>query len=234
MTSGAIPVARGCGRRVKRGIYAELGLSPFGRPVEDFLMDPPVALPEGLELAPQGVTFIERDGVTHLIDWVGSTHYPNIADFVEEIRRFGLSRRLPQNIDFGRLSVASRLIFVHARAFIEDAGARQGYRAPDDAPFVCLRDIEAHQKGTEEMCASMWWEDVEGVNEDGVREMPSFEYTPRRPRPEVEARTYRPGIFGSFPIGRLVVVNDPDDQEGTEKARSKAANSEFAVDLVDE
>lgn len=242
--NAAIPVERGCGRRMKRGIYAELGLSPFGRPVEDFLMDPPVSV-EGLDIAAQGVTWIERDGVWHLIDWVGSNHYPNIADFVEEIRNFGLSRRLPSNIDFGRLGITSRLIAVHARAIIENEAVRRGYRASYDAPYVCLRGIEDHQKGVPETCASMWWEDVEGVKEvdivtsDGevkglVRTMPSFSYTPKKARPEVQGRIYRPAIFGSFPIGRLVVVNDPDAPEETGRVMLKASASVFDVDLVEE
>lgn len=242
----AIPVERGCGRRQKGGIYAELGLSPFGgRPVEDFLMDPPVSV-EGLDIAAQGVTWIERDGVWHLIDWVGANHYPNITDFVEEIRNFGLSRRLPSNIDFARLTLESRLIAVHARAIIENEAVRRGYRASYDAPFVCLRGIEGHEKGVPETCASMWWEDVEGAEEaevvgsdcetkEFVRTMPSFSYIPPKIRPEdIEGRVYRPGIFGSFPIGRLVVVNDPDDQDGTEAAKTKAGNSPFDVDLVEE
>ncbi len=241
--NAAIPVERGCGRRMKRGIYAELGLSPFGRPVEDFLMDPPISV-EGLDIAAQGVTWIERDGAWHLIDWVGSNYYPNIADFVEEIRNFGLSRRLPSNVDFGRLTVASRLIAVHARAIIENEAVRRGYRATYDAPFVCLRGIEGHEKGVPETCASMWWEDVEGTKEvdivtsDGeirafVRTMPSFSYTPKA-RPEVQGRVYHPGIFGSFPIGRLVVVNDPEAQEETQKVIEKAQGSAFVVDLVEE
>lgn len=248
MTTGAIAVERGCGRRQKGGIYAELGLSPYGRPVEDFLMDPPVDV-EGLDIAAQGVTWIERDGAWHLIDWIGSSHYLNIADFVEEIRKYGLSRRLPQNIDFTRLTMDSRLITVHSRAIIEDESIRKQYRDPEDAPFTCLRNLEAHQKGIPETCASMWWEDVEGAEEiekmatDGVtrlgrkclmRTMPSFNYSPTKARPDIEWRSYRPGIFGSFPIGRLVVVNDPDAREEIQKAVLKAAKSSFEVELVDE
>ena len=46
----AIPVERGCGEREPGGVYAECGLSPYGSPLEHFLIDPPMPLPEGVDL----------------------------------------------------------------------------------------------------------------------------------------------------------------------------------------
>src|SRR4030095_13665604 len=42
--SGALAVRRGCGTRQAGGIYSECGLSRNGRPLEDFLFDPPTPL----------------------------------------------------------------------------------------------------------------------------------------------------------------------------------------------
>ena len=36
----ADPVERGCGEREQGGVYAETGLSPYGTPLEYFLIDP--------------------------------------------------------------------------------------------------------------------------------------------------------------------------------------------------
>ncbi len=46
----ADPAPRGCGEREPGGVYAECGLSSRGRPLEEFLIDPPLPLPEGLDL----------------------------------------------------------------------------------------------------------------------------------------------------------------------------------------
>ena len=72
----ADPVPRGCGEREPGGVYAECGLSPRGRPLEEFLFDPPLPIPEGLDLInkPQlwhahtrlGRTGTRRGGATHL------------------------------------------------------------------------------------------------------------------------------------------------------------------------
>lgn len=105
-------VVRGCGTRTSGGIYLECGVGPGGRPLEHFLCDPPVPLGVGSKL---GVELIERDGVTHVLDWVGEAHYPFAADFLEEGGRFGFSRRVSRTLDFARLTASSRLLVVHAR-----------------------------------------------------------------------------------------------------------------------
>ena len=82
MTTGAIAVRRGCGTRKKGGIYFETGLGSYGKPLEHFIIDPPI-LVNDWSLSPLGVQLVERDGVTHIVDWVGSEHYPNVADYLE-------------------------------------------------------------------------------------------------------------------------------------------------------
>lgn len=220
-------VRRGCGKRVTGGIYAEVGLSPYGRPLEDFLIDPPlVADVDALGISAIGVTLVERAGVTHIADLVGSDSYPNVADFVEEIRRFGLSRRLPQTLDFSLLGPGSRIVLLHSRAHIDNFDAyyetinelscpRPG---PEGAPY--------HLIGGDECCAGLWWQDVEGgVDVDlldfgrpreVVRRMPSFTYNAyRRPRwldppfEPVEPK-YRPAFFMSLPISNLAVIRAAD------------------------
>lgn len=97
----AIPVPRGCGERKQTAVYCEVGMGPGGRPLEDFLICPPQKInPAELGVRPIGVRLVQHQAVWHTLDWMGSEHYPNVADMVEEVRRFGLSRRLPRTLDF--------------------------------------------------------------------------------------------------------------------------------------
>lgn len=116
-------VERGCGTRVKGGVYAECGTSRNGVPLEHFLVDPPKPMNVDHKV---GVELIRGpDDRYHLIDWVGSAHYPNVADFLEEGLRHGFSRRLPRKLDLTVLDRGSRLLIVHAR------GKRVGPRDTD-------------------------------------------------------------------------------------------------------
>jgi hypothetical protein len=141
----AAAVLRGCGDRTPGGVYIECGLSPVGRPFEDFLLDPPLALPPGLGAEtvankPQFWTDSET-GTVHLVIWVGAEHYPYLADFVEEACRFGISRKLsPQLLErpeFGRLTLNSRMILAHPRA-LNASWAKQ------HPPYRCMKQIPEH------------------------------------------------------------------------------------------
>src|SRR6516162_114397 len=92
----ADPVSRGCGDREPGGVYVESGLSSRGRPLEEFLIDPPLPIPEGLDLVnkpqiwkrmlPSGGPALDVDGfpIFDLLIWVGREHYPYVPDFLEE------------------------------------------------------------------------------------------------------------------------------------------------------
>ena len=88
-----------------------------------FLLDFPEDGKTALGLSPIGVQLVERDGVWHILDWIGSEHYPNVADFLEEVRRFGLSRRLAKTVDFSKLTERSKILvgFVHGTPFMTPA-----------------------------------------------------------------------------------------------------------------
>lgn len=141
----AAAVLRGCGQRDPGGIYVECGLSPVGRPFEDFLVDSPLALPPGLgaeALANKPQFWTDSaTGTVHLVIWIGAEHYPYLADFVEEARRFGISRKLsPQLLhrpEFGRLTLNSRMILPHPRAL----NTWWGQQRP---PFRCMKEVPGH------------------------------------------------------------------------------------------
>lgn len=232
----AIPVPRGCGTRVRGGIYFECGFAPpgAGRPLEDFIFCPPVDLPPGLSVPARGVALMtDGDGVTHIIDRIGLSHYPNVLDFLEEVRRFGVSRRLPANLDFSRLTPESRLIIVHDRGRIlnySDYGpAPSCPRAPRAEP----RD-EARRPHSG-FCAGYWRHDIEDgkpLTDDPTtvrRQMPSFAYA-GHPRPAGVVPQYQPAAIASFPCSRLVTV--AGDKAASNHAA--AARSSLPTTIVDQ
>jgi len=168
----ADPVERGCGDREPGGVYAESGLSPYGRPLEEFLLDPPIAVPDGLDLInkPQlwqrtvaaGEPVCDADGcpVYDLLIWVGQEHYPYCPDFIEELRRYGASRRLNPNLDLSLLSRTSRMILVHPRA-------RNLAWQTQMPPATCHKDLPGHAvalTSTDEQSSADEREDDETVS----------------------------------------------------------------------
>lgn len=135
----AAPVPRGCGSRQAGGVYLECGLSKNGLPVETFLVDPPIIEGEGgaedWYQPHRSPVWFERAGVNHLVIWVGEEFYPNVFDFIEEVKVAGVSRRVPSSIDFSKLSADSRMIFVHPRAAVTAT------QALDGRPTLCPKDM---------------------------------------------------------------------------------------------
>ncbi len=127
------------------------------------------------------------NGVVHLADRVGLEHYPNVADFCEEMASFGASRRMPQTLfsmtveieDKKRpviecLTPESRLLLIHDRAIITNWqqatptwGCPKGYdfHLPNFST-VALRVMAPPvplRKGEERPdCLGRCWYDVEG------------------------------------------------------------------------
>ena len=208
---------RGCGRRTKGGVYAECPLSPFGTPIEAFLVEPPIEIDrQSLGLSEIGVKLLDKDGITNIYDWVGERFYPNVADFVEEVRVMGLSRRLPRTLDFARITQRSRIVLIHRRAMIRN------WQKLSTEPISCPKGLE--HKPDFRCCVGAWWHDVTpllnlnsvGV---GVRAMPSFNYTAHDAQATPTYGT--PAIFMWLPVNRLAVIRDPEG--GTHEAAADAA-----------
>ena len=103
-----IPGARGCGSsRESGGIYLSMGLSPDGVPIWNFLVDPAIPFQgekfQGVHLASPEMTEGWPEDSVLLLDMVGKEFYPIVPDFVEEVRRMGLSRRIAAGFDFSSL-----------------------------------------------------------------------------------------------------------------------------------
>ena len=147
--------SRGCGVRHPGGIYVEVPLSQHGRPVEDFLIDPVVEVSDNLDLAPRGVTLMERviggvkTGVWDIFDHVGEKYYPNTWDFVAEVKRMGLSRRLQPNLDFHKLTPDSKIVLMHPRAYVENANELYRVLDAEEQEYNVLEKAHSFDKG--------WW-----------------------------------------------------------------------------
>lgn len=227
LTTGA---PRGCGTRQQGGVYACCGLSPHGTPVEEFLFDPPLEVDE-LTVKSIGVTLFERDGVLHVLDHVGSVYYASIADYVEEVKRLGLSRRLELSAEeYAQITPESRLLHTHERAFVENWKELRPIYAP------CPKGLH---DANEEFCAACWWATVEGgellafANETGLevaKMMPSFAYTAWMPKDGFEGE-FRLGLFASFPISHIEVIEDPDGGEH-ERKKERLADAQVPVAVV--
>lgn len=173
---------RGCGFREPGGVYIVTQLSRKGRPLEDFLLDPPVAvdtiLGSDVALPNRGVLVIEdaKRETHHVFDKIGIEHYPNVLDFYYECKRHGLSRRVPANKQLELLNERSLVMLAHPRAIIENAA--EYYAAMVDevvaykraAGLCCPKRQKPHvasdlwtsvdrPAGT---CAGLWWDDVVG------------------------------------------------------------------------
>lgn len=209
-------VERGCGARVAGGVYLETGLGPGGEPLEYFLLDPPLPLATfPITMAKLGVSLFEHEGVTHVLDWVGSVHYGCPADFLEEVRRFGLSRRAQRTLDFSRLSPASRIFIAHDRGRVIDPfpllADRASYSASRVQPY-CPKHKPDHLNPDQAIpCAALHWETVPGVTEWSAgrvvtRIMPSFRYTAAQPPKDVFPK-FSPAVVAWFPLHAIAVIN---------------------------
>lgn len=234
---------RACGRRVKGGIYAEVRLSEHGTPLNEFFIDPPRIVTEqmrrDLGIKPLGVTLIQdpNTSIWHVLDWIGSKHYPNVEDFISEVRRRGLSRRLPKSLDFSRLGEGSRHLCIHSRAHIGNTFAvyRQYEDEWKDAFFPCLKHNPQHEVpllDDPEMCVGFYRYDIEGGEPIGdgkvLRTVASLKY---EGWPAIaESREYQPAMFWSLPLTGIAVING----EGADDAEEKARKAQIPVERWDE
>jgi hypothetical protein len=245
---------RGCGdSRDAGGIYLEAGSAGgIGIPMYVLIKDPVVAIdPTEIGLSPVGVKLVEMNGVWHVFDWVGESHYPNAADFLEEAIRLGLSRRISKQEDFSKLTAESRLILVHPKAFITDedrsipepCGCPTGNHPNQGERFLCAGRLwRVGKSGSTDIgnggpppteSTPVWAPCPEEPCENtGRRQMPSFTYNLGE-LPSNSKVTLSPGIIMVAPIERIAVVNDPNDADHTRDALETAREAKVPVTLDD-
>jgi hypothetical protein len=214
---------RECGSRVEGGTYAVVPTSPNGTPIDNFLLCKPMIINrEEYNLSNVGVRLVDveqvcslcagdpkfskgvltcdlcfglgTETVTHIFDIVGQEYYPNVADFVEEARRLGISRRLELETanEYARLTPRSRLFLLHHRAGIlnpkniltqmQETERERLYRAG------CPKGLAIHSRKQKEIgddwinyvsaeafnppgCSALYW----NVLEEGASLIPEFD-----------------------------------------------------------
>lgn len=243
------PIRRGCGFRIVGGIYVETkvdgvflrGAEGSPETFDRCLYDPPIPVDlKRLGVTDVGVHLVDypaKDGgvVTHVVDVVGRSHYPDVAGFIAEARAHGVSRRIPSTLDFARLSERSRIILVHARAWIDNAAEYFAARGAHE--WACPKGTKDHLDPAHPpaMCASLFAEDLEGSAEGGVRDsvrtIGSTTFR-GRVRPEGVVPKYRHAIFASFPASSIAVIRDPRGHSH-EVPYDKARRSGLPVHLTD-
>jgi hypothetical protein len=241
---------RGCGVREPGGSYLETMTSNHGMPIEYFLVDPPVPTDPDLGIPNRGVLLVPREladgSVVHdVYDRVGVASYPNVADFIEEVRRIGLSRRVPTNIDWSLLSEQSRIVLCHPRAIIGNAhhaymsliNEHLTYQFRHQWQCVCGRpehETMLELADANETCASLWYESITGgepsFNVDHYprtveRIVGDIRYLARSWPAEGVTPTYVDGFFLRLPIHRVAIIRDPEQHRDVPAVVRASASS---------
>lgn len=233
---------RQCGRRKKGGVYLTVAESPDGQPLESFLMCPPIPVDlAALGISPRGAFVKEMRGGHHVLDVIGEQSYPNVWDFVVE-GHCGISRlvNLP---DYSLLNADSRLITIHKRAIIANWDSlRNEMNLAERDSFLCPREYDFHRfDSLKEMCLGVCPHTIEGMDEeasDGERRIRGIRNLAcgssyRGWRGETFTPQFAYGIFGSFPLGPIQIIEDPADRTHL-SAIEKVKSSGLSFEVVSE
>jgi hypothetical protein len=110
---------RGCGARKAGGVYLCTETSSNGVPVEHFVFDPPRPFEYEPFRAPILFPDPHVEGLNHVLIWIGEEFYPSPLDFIEELKQCGVSRRIPNEFQYDKLTPgSSKMMFVHPRAVL--------------------------------------------------------------------------------------------------------------------
>ena len=208
-------MTRGCGKRKHGGVYICTKLSPHGAPLEGFIIDPPEVY-EGEKF--RVPIIFEKNGLNHLLFWVGKEFYPFPSDFIEEVRRFGASKRVPVEFPIQKLSVGSLMFFVHSLAIIKNHDVLP-------PPPLCPKDLKSHL-GNKTYCLGHFYQ-VAPANYEARRKIGDTVYDVKPVTLDAPLE-FIPGIFLRLPITDIdhVVYKD-----GRPDPRVKERQSEMKIPL---
>jgi len=208
---------RGCGRRIPDALYLSVATSPTGKPIEAFVIDPPIPYNK-FHRSPLFV-WNNKTGAFDVVMYVGKQHYPMPWDFLEEARWMGISKRIPKNIDFEKITpYKSRLILVHKNVIpefnysVEKTLWLTEWCSNKHIPCTfALRDLGVFVNNKKH--------EVEYCRNKAIITTPSVQYAVHYPiLPENTVKNgkllfdksiikYKPGIFAIFLISHLEYVS---------------------------
>lgn len=233
---------RGCGNLVPGGAYASVPKAEGGLPIEHYLADEMIGInPYDVGLSAMGMTPFESDGVTHLFDWVGSKYYHFPADFIEEARLLGISRRMSKNLPWDKFTEESRLLLVHQRggiANVEEIRESElsnltvhGGRCPK-YKCSCAADTkimgEHEVSGYNGSCAALHWHMPDGSyffkDAQSYRDQPetSIRY---KVAPQIIPFVYSPAIFMISQFNIFVYRDEVDNTHEGMLTRVRSAKN---------
>lgn len=190
---------RGCGDRKTDSIYFETRLGKNGLPIEDFIIDPPIDCLKNDIHYSRACSIFERDGINHLVDWVGEIFYESPWDFIEECRSKGMSRRVSKKFDFSKLTAGkSQIFFAHKKAIDLTTKTKINLVFKNRFP---IHDLEL----SGEARANKQY----GTRTVGDLKYKIEGYNPNKP---VKNKDFRAGLFLRLPITNIVYVRPTDDK----------------------
>lgn len=247
---------RGCGWRVIGGTYfvsnmlkaetpEQLDADKRFHPLSYFMMDPPIIVenPAALGLSAVGYSLVQdpHTGIWDVYDWIGASHYPNVADFWEEMAALdsdgnmhGGSMLAQIQDDWSRLTPhVSKRWFVHPNGYFQnwkpyrenwvDTGWEHCF-LPENNPK------RQEHLNNQEMCAALWWQHVTGMKiargtaRAGVREIGSTKYAAAGPIKNVDPKPCL-AIVGYGLIDELHVI------AGNVAQNPKSVNDKIAATI---
>ncbi|MCA3060267.1 MAG: hypothetical protein ING60_10690 [Rhodocyclaceae bacterium] len=234
------PVIRGCGSRKAGGVYLCTGLAEHGLPIESFFIDPVKAMAVECFRAPTLIDDPFVEGLKHIAVWIGAEHYLSPADYLEECRRLGASRRIPSDFDFTPLTPGkSRMVMIHPLAFTERI---------DEA--TCPVGVEGHGHAESDVaCLGQHWRYVEALGskliprddkpielaaETRLARIGQISYEVPVNQLPVQKCEFSPGAFLQLPITHIEYQARDRDDLPDASVQERLAQTNFDMLVVDE
>jgi len=224
-------VSRGCGSRKAGGVYLCTAMGGKGMPLEYFLIDPVQKFEVDCFRAPIVVDDPNDSTLKHLAIWVGKEHYPSLVDYVEETKRLGASRRIPEDFDFSVLTPGrSRMFLIHPLAFTELINEA-----------ACPQDRGEEGHGTTVACIGAHWRYAKSMGSQ-VTEAPEGDsavigecsYHLNQPQIEVDLAQFSPGAFLQLPITHIEYQAHDRADTGPDNPKDRAVGAGFDYVIVDD
>jgi len=230
------PWQRACGSREQDKMYIKVETSPVGKPIEHFIIDPPMEWDGDPPIrSPIFVPGGEED-LKHVVLGVGREYYPTVPDFVEEARKIGISKKVRRNFDFSKLTKGkSRMILMHPKAIpIFDFDTNIPCPNKPEEAHVCTHRLWSlsalHRSNDQHYILS------ETVDEVEIEIPCGRKYTVEKPLfPSMEgyrehySEEYKPGHFLAVPITRLEYVNSDGKIPSDVKETAEESDMEVVV-----
>jgi hypothetical protein len=216
-------VVRGCGdSRVQGAVYIETGLSDDGLPLEAFICDPPIPYSAP---SSRGVHVKHHGDITYIIDEISFENYPYPSDFLEEVRRHGLSRKVSPDAIAGKLSENTFVMLVHRRGILKNAKRLAPYLDDDKLKSRCkifsFDHDEAHLQNPHIPCSrhtySVAAEDSHNTTRTFTRDT-SYSVVPWKTQPRVKPE-FQSAVIAKLPVTFISVITADDGSH--EKAMEK-------------